>query len=81
MANQDNNSGRVANYRTAGLADMAAAIAGKRDTRCSLDRTLHGVDVMTSILASGETGKFVTLKTTCTRPKALGPEEARALLK
>jgi hypothetical protein len=60
---------------------MAAAIKGKRDTRCSLDRTLHGVEVMTSILASGETGKFITLKTTCTRPKALGPEEARALLK
>ncbi|MGB8315120.1 MAG: Gfo/Idh/MocA family oxidoreductase [Aestuariivirga sp.] len=81
IANQDNNNGRVANYRAAGLADMAAAIKGKRDTRCSLDRTLHGVEVMTSILASGETGKFVSMKTTCTRPKALGPEEARALLK
>ena len=53
--NQDNH-GPVANYRAAGLADMAAAIKGKRDTRCSLDRTLHGVEVMTSILASGETG-------------------------
>jgi predicted dehydrogenase len=80
IANQDNR-GPVANYRAAGLADMAAAIKGKRDTRCSLDRTLHGVEVMTAILASGGTGKFINLKTTCTRPKALGPEEARALLK
>jgi predicted dehydrogenase len=80
IPNQDNR-GPVANYRAAGLADMAAAIKGKRDTRCSIDRTLHGVEVMTSILASGETGKFITLKTTCTRPKALGPDEARALLK
>jgi predicted dehydrogenase len=79
--NQEHPHGMVANYRTAGLADMAAAIKGKRDTRCSLDRALHGVEVMTSILASGETGKFMTMKTTCTRPKALGPEEARALLK
>ena len=80
VPNQDNH-GPVANYRAAGLADMAAAIKGKRDMRCSLDRTLHGVEVMTSILASGETGKFITMKTTCTRPKALGPDEARALLK
>jgi hypothetical protein len=71
----------LANYRSAGLADMAAAIRGKRDTRCSLERTLHGVDVMTSILASGEMGKFIDLKTTCTRPKALGVEEAKAMLR
>ena len=71
----------LANYRTAGLADMVAAIAAGRDTRCSLERTLHGVDVMTSILKSGETGQFITLSTTCTRPEALGPEAARALLR
>lgn len=80
IPNQDND-GPVANYRAAGLADMAAAIKGKRDTRCSLDRTLHGVEVMTSILSSGATGKFIAMKTACTRPKALGPDEARALLK
>lgn len=81
IANYDNNGGRVANYRTAGLADMAAAIRGKRDMRCSLERALHGVEVMTSILASGETAKFIDMKTTCARPKALGPQDARALLK
>ena len=81
VANQDSSQGKVANYRTAGLADMALAILGKRDARCSLERTLHAVDVMTSILKSGATGKFVTLSTTCTRPKALGIAEARALLK
>ena len=78
--NQDNH-GPVANYRAAGLADMAAAIKGKRDTRCSLERALHGVEVMTSILASGASGKFIAMKTTCTRAKALGPNEARALLR
>lgn len=79
--NQEHPHGMVANYRTAGLADMSAAIAGNRDTRCSLDRTLHGVEVMTSILKSGETGKFIDMKTTCTRPKALGPDDARTLLR
>ncbi len=70
----------TANYRSAGLADMADAIARRRDARCSLDRALHVVEIMTAILKSGETGKFVTLKTTCTQPKYLGPDEARALL-
>jgi hypothetical protein len=35
---------------------------------------------MSSILRSGETGAFVELETTCTRPEPLGPEAARALL-
>lgn len=79
--NQNHNGRELANYRTAGLADMANALIDGRDHRCSLDRTLHGVDVMTACLKSGETGQFVTLTTTCTRPAALGIAEARALLR
>ncbi len=45
----------MANYRGAGLADMAQAILKKRDARCSLERMLHVVEVMTAILKSGET--------------------------
>ncbi len=70
-----------ANYRTAGMADMVLAVTQGRDARCSLERTLHGVDVMTACLKSGETGEFITLTTTCTRPAALGPVEAAALLR
>ncbi|MCJ9694348.1 Gfo/Idh/MocA family oxidoreductase [Rhizobium sp. PRIMUS64] len=79
--NQENPNGARANYRTAGLADMVTALIEGRDARCSLDRTLHGVDVMTSILKSGEEGRFIDLTTTCTQPAALGIEEAQALLK
>lgn len=79
--NQENPNGARANYRTAGLADMVSALIEGRDARCSLDRTLHGVDVMTSILKSGEEGRFIDLTTTCTQPAALGIEEAQALLK
>lgn len=81
VPNDEHKNGMMANYRTAGLADMAVAITEGRDHRCSLDRTLHGVDVMTSILKSGETGTFVDLTTTCTRPEALGIAEAQALLR
>jgi predicted dehydrogenase len=80
IPNQEHSMGKMANYRTAGLADMAVAIMEGRDNRCSLDRTLHGVDVMVSILKSGETGAFVDLSTTCSRPAALGIAEAQALL-
>ncbi len=49
--------------------------------RCGLDVALHAIDVMTSILKAGETGQVITLSTTCERPAALGPDEARALLR
>jgi predicted dehydrogenase len=80
VPNQKHPHGKVANYRTAGLADMAEAIQSGRDHRCSLELALHTVDVLTSILKSGETGKFVALSTTCERPLPLGPSEAKALL-
>ncbi|TIT30607.1 MAG: gfo/Idh/MocA family oxidoreductase, partial [Mesorhizobium sp.] len=72
--------GMMANYRTAGLADMALAIAEGRPHRCSMELALHAVDVMTGLLRSGETGKFVAMQTTCERPAALGVTEAKDLL-
>ncbi|AJY48201.1 Gfo/Idh/MocA family protein [Martelella endophytica] len=80
-SNQDTAKGGRANYRTAGLADMALALIEGRDARCSLERALHGVDVMAAILKSGETGAFVTLSTTCSQPAALDAEAAAALLR
>lgn len=79
--NQEDKGVGRANYRAAGLADMAMAIMDGRDHRCSIERALHAVDVMTSILKSGETGEFVAMSTTCSRPAALGIAEAKALLK
>ena len=80
VPNDHRPNGDFANYRTAGLADMAQAILHGRDARCALDRALHGVDVMRAVLRSGETGEFVDMVTSCERPAPLGPDEARALL-
>ena len=80
VPNQEHASGMKANYRAAGLADMALAIAEGRPHRCSLELALHGVDVMNAILDSAQSGEFVTLSTTCERPAALEPDDARALL-
>jgi len=80
VPNQQHPQGAMANYRTSGLADMAIAIAEGRPHRCSMELALHAIDVMTGILRSGETGKFVEMRTTCERPAALGIAEARALM-
>jgi len=80
VPNQQHAQGAMANYRGSGLADMALAIVEGRPHRCSLDFALHAIDVMTGILRSGETGKFVAMRTTCERPAALGVAEARALM-
>jgi predicted dehydrogenase len=82
VVNQQNpNQPGRANYRTAGLADMMQSIEQGRPARCGLDVALHAVDVMTSLLKAGEQGQVLTLATTCERPAALSPDDARALLK
>ena len=80
VPNQKHSQGMMANYRTAGLADMALAIEAGRPHRCSMELALHAVDVMTAILKAAETGKFVATQTSCERPAALGPKDAKALL-
>ena len=81
VPNQQHQQGHFANYRSAGLADLAASVHANRDARCSLDRTLHAVEVMTGALKSGMDGKFVEMKTTCTQPAPLGVDEAKAMLR
>ena len=75
-----NQGGVHANYRAAGLSDMAIAIQEGRPHRCSMELALHAVEVMTGLLKSGENGGFVMMATTCERPEPLGPNDARALL-
>lgn len=78
--NQHHDAGMLANYRSAGLADMAEAILENRAPRCALESSLHTIDVMVSILKSAETGRVVELTTTCDQPAPLGPDMARSLL-
>ena len=80
VPNQDTPRGAVANYRTSGLADLAEAIQTGREARCSIDRPLHGVEVMTSILRAAETRQTLEMQTTCTRPEPLTAEDAQSLL-
>ncbi len=78
--NQEQAAGAVANYRAAGLADMALAILEDRPHRCAGDLALHVVDIMTAILKSGREGRSISLQTRCARPAALDIDAAEALL-
>jgi len=69
-----------ANYRGAGLSEMAMAIAADQPHRCNDLFATHVVEVMTAILEAGETGEVMTMTTTCARPEVFGPDQARALL-
>ena len=80
VPNMDQTDGKIANYRAAGLADMAQAIVQNREHRCSMEMAIHAVDVMTSVLKSGRKKEFVPITTTCERPAALLPQEAADLL-
>lgn len=80
VANPDLGDRDAANYRMAGLADMAAAIGAGRAHRCNLDLAVHVVDIMMAVLRAGETGQPQALSTSCTRPEPLGRDAARQLL-
>lgn len=79
--NQTHGDRELANYRCAGLADMAEGIAEGREHRCNLELAIHVVDVMTGILRAGELGQWVEMSTTCERPEPLSAAQAQQLLK
>ena len=82
VANDPDDSGALrANYRCAGLAEMAQAIQENRPHRCSLEMATHVIEVMTGILASAQDRGWTSMTTTCDRPPWLGPEQAAQLLR
>ena len=79
--NMTDGGGRAqANYRCAGLSDMAVAIQDGRTHRCNAGMARHVIEVMTGILQAGETRSWVEMRSHCERPAYLSAEEAAALL-
>ena len=74
------NDGENANYRGAGLADMAAAIRDDRQHRCNNELALHVVEVMGAILQSGDSGTPIAIKSTCERPAPFSADDAFTLM-
>lgn len=62
------------NYRSLGLADMAAAIQENRPHRASGDLSLHVLEVMEGLVHSAEhEGAMATIESRCERPAPLAP--------
>ena len=59
------------NYRSLGVADMAAAILDKRPHRANGDLALHVLEVMEAFEAAARDGRTVEIKTPVTRPAPL----------
>lgn|SRR5690554_2999369 len=59
------------NFRSIGLADMAAALVSGRAHRCNGQLALHVLEVMEAFGTSQETGAAVTMTTTVDRPELL----------
>ncbi len=59
------------NERGLGVADMATAIESGRKHRANDEIAMHALDIMQAIHEASDTGKQVTLTTTCERPQAM----------
>lgn len=64
------------NYRSLGLADMAAALRQDRPHRANGDLALHVLEVMEAFGRSNETGRFVEIDTRPERPAPLAADPA-----
>lgn len=67
------------NLRGLGVAEMAAALSDGRPPRASGELAVHVVDIVAGLVESADTGRRVTLTTTCTPPPQM-PAELRTEL-
>ncbi len=71
----DTNGIKIANYRGIGLSDMINSISNKIIPRCSLDLSLHVLEVMEGIIKSSDTKSLVEIDTKPDKPKFLDEKE------
>ena len=70
-----------ANYRGAGLSEMAYSIEKKRKHLCNGEISLHVLDVITSIMKSASSGISQSIATNCMKPKKFSKLDIKKLLK
>ena len=70
-----------ANYRGAGLAEMAYCIQNRKLHRCNGELSLHVLDIIQSIMKASISNKKQIIKTTCKIPKRFSQKEITKILK
>lgn len=72
--NRLNHAGQpVADYRGAGLVDLAIAIRQGTAHRTSPELLIHAVEVMEAMVGAGREGKALALRSSCARPAPIDP--------
>ena len=75
----DNDGNKKANYRGIGLSAMIDSIAKNRKARCSLELSLHVLEIMDGIIKSAEEKRPYILTTNPEQPDLLTEEEITKL--
>ena len=75
----DNDGTKIANYRGVGLSDMINSISKNIKPRCSLDLSLHVLEVMEGIIKSADNQTLVKMDTKPEKPKYFDEEEITSL--
>ena len=75
----DNDGTKIANYRGVGLSDMINSISKNIKPRCSLDLSLHVLEVMEGIIKSADNQTLVKIDTKPEKPKYFDEQEITSL--
>ena len=81
QSSRANESATNANYRGAGLSEMAFAIENKTEHMCNGQLSLHVLDVIQSIMTSANTKKTTILSTECSMPEVFTQDKIKKILK
>jgi hypothetical protein len=77
IPNKDDGDIKTANYRGIGLSDMVNSIINRTQARCSLELSLHILEIMEGILVASENSIQYETETTCLQPKPLSEKEIK----
>ena len=70
-----------ANYRGAGLSEMAYSIEKKRKHLCNGETSLHVLDIITSIMKASKSGVNQSINTDCVKPKKFTNIDIRKIIR
>jgi predicted dehydrogenase len=81
QSSRANESPTNANYRGAGLSEMAYSIENKSKHMCNGELSLHVLDIIQSIMRSAKTQKTELLSTECVIPELFTQDKVKKILK
>ena len=81
QSSRANESPTNANYRGAGLAEMAYAIENKKINKCNGELSLHVLDIIQSTMRACTSGTGQIIKTSCKKPNIFSLKEINKILK